>query len=246
MLTKQKLRDILPVCDYRNTLVVRGQNDKDIIKEILKTHAEHQQDYDLIYSQFDTGDIYTTCKKLFDFLKHNLRYQAETEADQTVKSPGRILSPNEKIDCKHFSLFIGGVLDAIKRNRKVNWSWCYRFASYTNDPVAAHVFVVVTDKEGEIWVDPVLTYFDERKEPTYEIDKKPMALYKLSGINDKPETATVKKDQAEIAFLIMVNMNLFSLKELLLSNSNVTFGPLKRYFETNGFDFQNLLNMLNG
>jgi hypothetical protein len=51
--------------------------------------------------------------------------------------------------------------------------WCYRFASYKIwDKIPGHVFVVARDKQGEIWVDPVLDRFDERKEPTYFVDRK--------------------------------------------------------------------------
>lgn len=179
-----------------------------------------------------------------------MAYQAEPDEDQTVKSPSVILQSGDTVDCKHYSLFIGGVLDAIQQNENVDWDWFYRFAGYNGKKEVYHVFVVVEKANGsEIWIDPVLDYFNERKVPTYTIDKKPMSaigkLSRLSGIGDPSPELTVDSRAAETQFLVLVNVNYDGLKDLLNRNRNIVNGPVRDYFKRNSFDFNQLLNILN-
>lgn len=182
------VRSLLPPAKNTKTMVVRVQKESDMINSVLSAHKDHAREYDLIYNQFYVGDIYSTGKCIWTFLKDNLVYTAEGRSDQTEKSPTLILTPGQKVDCKHYSSFAGGVLDAIKRNTDKSFTWCYRYASY--DPVdneAAHVFVVINpDTEKEIWLDPVLNYYNEKLIPSYFTDRYTnMALYKLAGINGR-------------------------------------------------------------
>jgi hypothetical protein len=71
-----------------------------------------------------------------------------------------------------------------------------------------------------------------------------MALYKLTGINTT-QGVEVDSKRAERNFLIMVNMNLFSLRDLLTQNPQVTNGSFKQWYLSRGYDFSNLLNILN-
>jgi hypothetical protein len=163
----------LPPYEKKTVVLVSDQGTGDIIKGIMRTHGEHKVDYDLIYQYFDCGgDTNKTCKKIWDFLKHSLRYEAESGDEQSVRSPSAILS-RDGVDCKHYSLFISGILDAIKRNKGDDFEWFYRFASYNHEPIPGHVFVVVRDGANEFWVDPVLDYYNQRKYPSYNLDKKP-------------------------------------------------------------------------
>ena len=72
----------------------------------------------------------------------------------------------------------------------------YRFASYkifNKEP--QHVFVVVNPgTNNEIWIDPVLKEFNYKKPYSHAIDKKPMALYSISGIGKatKDQKAALK------------------------------------------------------
>jgi hypothetical protein len=77
-----------------------------------------------------------------------------------------------------------------------------------------------------------------------------MSLVKISGIGGSvsdvitypigAKSVTVSKEKAWSNFVVMVNLNLFSLKELLLSNPNVTYGSLRQSIIDNGFDFNTL------
>jgi hypothetical protein len=170
----------------RQEILTDDQSTKDIIDAILKAHERHAQDYSKISSFFNTGSRKETARKIYNFLKGNVKYVIEPGSKQTVKSPSAILAQGYG-DCKHYSLFAGGIL----QNLGIPFS--YRFASYrvfNKEP--QHVFVVVNPgTKNEIWIDPVLNKFDYKKAYTYATDRKPMALYSISGIG---ATAKQKAD----------------------------------------------------
>lgn len=244
MVSKSAVIKLLPPYLGKKRLVNYQQSTNDIIDEILITHDDCLEDYDRIYSLFDQGSDYQTSKQIWDFLKYNLEYRVESDAEQTVKTPAAILNPHEKTDCKHYSLFAGGVLDAINRNEGDEIDWCYRFASYNKSKMVQHVFVVVKEGGREYWIDPVLRSFNEHKQPTFFIDKKPMALFSVSGIGDTGKSITVDKASAESGFLKLVNMDIFSLKQLLKNNMDIVYTDVQDYYNQNGLDFNLLLKFL--
>lgn len=249
MVPVQTLRSNLPPFRNKVKIIVAGNQDiAQIEDEILRTHKDHETDYDKIFQFFDTGNIYDTCHEIWNFLKYSLTYNAEVEEQQSVKSPSAILQPGEHIDCKHYALFAGGILDAIKANDNASWDWCYRFVSDKSRKEATHVFVVVFDKGREIMIDPVLTNFDQHKSWLYSIDLKPMSLVKISGVDDTQPApsipVTVDKAVAWVSFLFFVNQNLFSIRTLLTRNPDVVYGSLKDYCLKNGFDFNQLVNFI--
>lgn len=172
-----------PVGD--SVMITRNQNVRDIINLIKIKHLKCARDYDKIANSFWTGDIYTTCEKLWKWCKKNIGYNIESEEVQTISPPSVILARGSG-DCKHYSLFIAGVLDALRR-RGENIDWNYRFASYNPfDPTPGHVFVVVNDNGNEIWIDPVLHSFDNHKPFMYAVDKTIFTAKKpgrMNGIN---------------------------------------------------------------
>jgi hypothetical protein len=244
--TRADLLAILPPMANVKTPEVARQDTDDIISLILKTHSKYETEYDLISPLFDTGNIHNTTADLWDFCKCNLVYAVESEKDQTVKSPTWILLPGHTVDCKHYSLFIGGVLDSLKANNDEKWRWCYRFASYHRSERIEHVFVVVKYRGEEIWIDPVLDSYNDKKEPTYYVDEEPVMLSSLSGIGDSGGT-TIKVDarMAEADFLTMVNLNLFGVKDLLNGAGTVYLDRVRQYMQVNGFDFNQLKLILN-
>jgi hypothetical protein len=185
LISKNKILSVLP--EFKNSEIVlkKKQGVEDIVKGILKTHNQYFTDYDLISDFFYRGNIEDTCKYIFDFLKKNVPYEIESENYQTLRSPGAILHfPG---DCKSFALFSNGVLDSLRRKGKLKCDLIYRFAGYgVFTDYIEHVFCVCKTGKNEIWVDPVLNNFDEKKKPNYQVDKKinNMALVGISGIYD--------------------------------------------------------------
>lgn len=177
---------------YRNTknVLIYNQSVGDIMTGMLSTHNIYRNEYDKIYNQFAGANTISIARNIYDYLKRHTHYVIEPDGSQTLRSPAAILkmgsNPKIGLDCKSYSLFIGGVLDAFNRSgKKINW--CYRFASYRPfDKIPHHVFVVINPGSNkEIWVDPVLSSFNLHKSYFYKIDKPvSMALYSVSGFND--------------------------------------------------------------
>lgn len=160
----------------RNDMLVADQSTGDIIDAILTAHKQHAQDYLRISSFFNAGSKKEVGRKIFKFLKNNVRYVIEPGSRQTVKSPAAILATGYG-DCKHYSLFAGGILQSL------GIPFAYRFASYKIfDKQPQHVFVVINPgTSNEIWIDPVLNEFDYKKPYQYATDRK-MAIYSISGV----------------------------------------------------------------
>jgi len=182
-------------------MLVRDQQVPDIISAMLSAHKMYASEYDKISKDFYSGDGIQTAKKLFDFLKKNVRYKIESDKAQRIMSPSAILSIG-KNDCKNYALFIMGVLDSLKRKGLINNKIYYRFASYRLlDEIPHHVFAVIQDDNGnEYFIDPVLSTFNERKTYYHKIDKEPvMPLYSVSGIGNQVGLFGSKKKKAAAA-----------------------------------------------
>jgi len=213
-------------------MIVRDQQVPDIISAMLSAHKMYASEYDKISKDFYSGDGIQTAKKLFEFLKKNVKYSIESDKDQRIMSPSAILSI-AKNDCKSFSLFIMGVLDSLKRKELIDNKIYYRFASYKLlDEIPHHVFAVIQDNEGnEYFIDPVLSTFNERKTYYHKIDKiTSMPLYSVSGIGQTKRKAAkaaksaapVPKEKKKIvlkialapargSFLLLVGLNFMGL-----------------------------------
>jgi hypothetical protein len=168
-------------------IISYNQSTNDIINAILRQHNKSMKDYDKLYCYFDGGNVQNTAKRIFNYLKENIKYSIEPDHLQTVGTPAYILAL-KKGDCKHMSLMFAGLLDAYRRNTGQKFDLAYRFASYDGSKSPEHVFVVINPgSENEIWCDAVLDYFNEKKQPNYYKDKKlqNMALMALSGINEQ-------------------------------------------------------------
>ena len=181
-------------------MLVRDQQVPDIISAMLSAHKLYASEYDKISKDFYAGDGIQTAKKLFEFLKKNVRYKIESDKNQRIMSPSAILSLG-KNDCKNYALFIMGVLDSLKRKGLIDNKIYYRFASYRLlDEIPHHVFAVIEDKNGnEFFIDPVLSTFNERKTYYHKIDKElTMPLYSVSGIG-QAKKRTASKTVAPVA-----------------------------------------------
>jgi hypothetical protein len=178
MISKAFLLHQISGFENRKNIIVEDQSTGDIIKAILDVHPKYKEDYKKMAVYFKGSNEIKSCENIWNFLKKNIRYIVESEDKQYVRSPAAILRQGVS-DCKCFSLFAGGIADAL------GMKFCYRFASYNDfNKQPGHVFVVINPgTNNEIWIDPVLSYFNYKKPYFYKIDKKPkMAIYAISGI----------------------------------------------------------------
>lgn len=180
-------------------MLVPDQQVSDIIGGMLDAHIKYAPEYNKIAGSFAGRDVKSTARNIYDFLKKNVNYVIEVDDKQMLKSPSAILYTGKTIgsDCKNYALFTAGILDALNRSG-FPIKWAFRYASYRMlDKMPHHTFVVINpDTNKEIWIDPVLNSFDQKKQYYYKIDKKPknMALISLAGIGKpKKQAKTVKK-----------------------------------------------------
>ena len=136
-----------------------------------------------------------TARNIWNFLKSNVPYYIESNNNQTLRSPSAIVAlPG---DCKSYALFANGVLDSLNRKGIFQVPLAFRFAGYKDSSKEPqHVFAVMyPGTKKEIWIDPVLARFNEKRQPSFYKDKKiKMALIALSGVG---YTSTDKRAEME-------------------------------------------------
>jgi hypothetical protein len=268
----------LPPYSGRRMVYQKHQGVSDVIAGMGATHQKYKSQYDTIAGQFMAPTALQSCRLLWDFLKNNTHYIIEPDSEQTLRSPAAILelgkNSNVGLDCKSYSLFIGGILDALNRKGK-NIPWCYRYASYRwYDPMPHHVFVVAfPGTNREIWIDPVLSSFNEKKKYYFKTDRK-MALVGISGVNRRQKRQAKKaarkqqprrkkimsaiKNKKKFlvrfnpvgaagrnAFLLIVKLNVFNLARRLNVLNQKNPNKLKSFWEKIGGNYSNLLNNIN-
>lgn len=186
----------------RQDIIINDQSVGDIMQNLLKTHNIYKSEYDKIAGNFERNGTENTARGIYNFIKTNIPYKIESDNRQLLKSPSAILYTANSIgsDCKNYSLFTGGILDALnRRGKRINW--CYRFASYKmNDKLPHHVFVVINPgTSNEIWVDAVLPQFNYKKQYNYKVDKNPMALISMAGLEYESIGAPKRKEKKAAA-----------------------------------------------
>ena len=177
---------LLKPANNSSVRTVANQSTNDIIKQVLSQHKANAIEAKKIAHLFDGGNLYSTCKIIWDFLKYKIPYVVEPSDKQSTKTISRILFDamnGRGNDCKHYSGFTGAILDALGYNK----DFVYRFtgySSYHNTPT--HVYCVAKDSDGKIYIDAVISGFDLEKPYKIKVDKKVnnMALYSLSGVDE--------------------------------------------------------------
>ena len=203
-MNRDTLLTILPPFENNRVLIKKRQSVADIMRLTLQAHDDFAKDYDLIASRFMRGSNVDTLRAIFHFLKEEIDYVEETERAQIIKSPAAILETGH-CDCKCYSLFVGGILDALNRQGG-RFDWNYAYASYNRGVhTPGHVFVQCRVNGVEYWVDPVLETFNQRNPiPKYTIRKQKdntgMALYTLSGTGKVGEVITQPDNSPTLKF----------------------------------------------
>ena len=68
---------------------------------MLEAHKTYASEYDKISDNFYSGNAVQSAKKIFKFLKENIKYTVDSEANQRIMSPSAIISVG-KNDCKNY------------------------------------------------------------------------------------------------------------------------------------------------
>ena len=217
--SNQILSKLSPFKNYRK-IVTNDQTVGDIINGILDTHEKYKSEYDKISEDFIGTSELETAKNIWNFLHSNVPYYIESTKNQTLRSPSAIVAMPG--DCKSYALFSNGIFDSLNKKGIFKTPIAYRFADYRGINEFQHVFsVLYPGTNNEIWIDPVLPRFNEKKQPTSYKDKKiKMALIAMSGINSN------NKETRSIELKNFLN-KLVGERDTLLNNGTITPGSSK-------------------
>jgi len=215
------LQKLAPFTNFKKVLI-DDQNTSDIVQGILDNHENYQNEYDKISEMFIGDNEVETARNVFDFLKQNVPYYVEPIEKQTLRSPSAILSMKQGADCKSYASFINGIMNSLNRKGIFRVPLAYRFASYRYDTKEPqHVFAVLyPGTKNEVWVDPVLAKFDQRKEPVFIKDKKiKMALIAMSGTATQPAASLQEMER--------YRDKLVNMRDKYLNAGVLTYGSSK-------------------
>ena len=215
------LQKLAPFTNFKKVLI-DDQNTSDIVQGILDNHDQYENEYDKISEMFIGNNEVETARNVFDFLKQNVPYYIEPIEKQTLRSPSAILCMKTGADCKSYASFINGVMSSLNKKGIFKVPLAYRFASYRYDTKEPqHVFsVLYPGTNNEIWVDPVLPKFDQRKEPVFIKDKKiKMALIAMSGTATQPAASLQEMER--------YRDKLVNMRDKYLNSGVLTYGSSK-------------------
>ena len=215
------LQKLAPFTNFKKVLI-DDQNTSDIVQGILDNHENYQNEYDKISEMFIGDNEVETARNVFDFLKQNVPYYVEPIEKQTLRSPSAILSMKMGADCKSFASWIIGTMNSLNRKGIFKVPLAFRFASYRYDTKEPqHVFAVLyPGTKNEVWVDPVLAKFDQRKEPVFIKDKKiKMALIAMSGTATQPAASLQEMER--------YRDKLVNMRDKYLNAGVLTYGSSK-------------------
>jgi hypothetical protein len=215
------LQKLAPFTNFKKVLI-DDQNTSDIVQGILDNHDNYQNEYDKISEMFIGDNEVETAKNVFDFLKQNVPYYIEPIEKQTLRSPSAIVCMKQGADCKSYASFINGIMSSLNRKGIFRVPMAYRFASYRYDTKEPqHVFAVLyPGTKNEVWVDPVLAKFDQRKEPVFIKDKKiKMALIAMSGTATQPAASLQEMER--------YRDKLVNMRDKYLNSGVLTYGSSK-------------------
>ena len=177
------------------TMLVANHTVPDIIVAVHNATEKYFKRYAQVAHQFWAGSPLKTADKVYDWCRNNIEYAVEHDKVQTVKSPDAIVNEGYG-DCKHYAQFIVGVLGNLHYMGYPIEMPFYRYAGYDKDiKCVHHVFAVLPIDGREIWIDPVLDKFNEKKQYFYFLDKKlpKMPIYEISGVGKTKKVNVIQR-----------------------------------------------------
>jgi len=181
----KEFEGLLPVPDWHEQRIPRSKTVDQTVKlmsEVIRRYAWQTQD---LSKQLKGDTLYQTCKNIWEFLYHHIKYKQDDEGKEQLRTPALSwhIRQARGIDCDDFSIFAGTIL------YNLGIPFYLRIAKYPDpfktDPPFSHVYVVVPGTEQRyIVIDPVLDQYDAEKVPIKQFkDFKVMEKSDLNGID---------------------------------------------------------------
>lgn len=168
------------------TKVKEYQQTDDIIKDLVYCFKAYNYQAKPVAKSFYTGNVEADGKKIYDFIKNNIKYVAESDKDQTTRSFARIIH-DKWGDCKHSALIVGSI------GWNEGYNVIFRVVRYLNysglrKQYLYHVYTVLQDRSGKkVIVDPLQAFNYEKPYEKLVGNFKAnnnMTLTRLSGIGN--------------------------------------------------------------
>jgi len=171
MLRRSDALNHLPKPSFKTEVRYMSGINQDIITVLHSNLPRAVRQTREISQHFKGGSDLETARKIWDFLKREIRYQRDRDGYQDIKLPGRFVAEGTG-DCKSYSLFTAAILDNLGIPFK------FRYTSYTADKTPQHVYIVT---DSGIIIDAVWHSFNTQKTFTHKKDYS-MQISTLSGI----------------------------------------------------------------
>lgn len=138
------------------------------IRDAVPAAVEQTKD---LADYFRASNERETCKRIFDYLKKNVKYKAD-DWQQVVQMPSAIMRKGAIADCKSMSLFTAAIL------QNLGIPWHFVLASYTDSAIPGHIYVVT---DSGCIIDVVWGKFDSEKKANHRYKMKVSYLAGITG-----------------------------------------------------------------
>lgn len=138
------------------------------IRDAVPVAVEQTKD---LAEYFRASNERETCKRIFDYLKKNVKYKAD-DWQQVVQMPSAIMRKGAIADCKSMSLFTAAIL------QNLGIPWHFVLASYTDSAIPGHIYCVT---DSGCIIDVVWGKFDSEKKANHKYKMKVSYLAGITG-----------------------------------------------------------------
>ena len=194
MVSYKTVSSLVEPPDNKRELIKNYQQTHDIIKDVVYCFKNYNYQAEPVRDLFFSGDVKRDGKKIYDFIRDNINYKAESTKDQTTRSFSRIIF-DKWGDCKHSALIVGCL------GWQMGYDVIFKFVAYDKRGIYGHVYTILRDPETKekIVVDPLQefnhqkNYLDSKNYIALQHPKeKNMALSRLSGTGDNDDRNGLK------------------------------------------------------
>ncbi len=173
----RKYDSLFPEVMLRDETVKRGATVADTVRFIPKVVHETLHHTRKLARLADSGDLYSTCRNIWNFVYNHIRYHKDEDGLEQIRSPARAWHDRFRgVDCDCYTVFISSVLTNLKIPHLL------RIAKYGGKDFR-HIYPVVPDGNGQITIDCVVDKFNY-EEPYSEKQDTTMDLQYLNGFDD--------------------------------------------------------------
>jgi hypothetical protein len=159
-----------PTFEGVNSTYKMEADNADIRKAIVQAVPKATEQVKEMAVSFSGSSDQETCKKIFDFLKNSINYEADG-ANQIIRYPSALLK-TKKGDCKSYSLLTAAILNNLKIPCR------FVLQSFNEDPTPSHIYV---ETLSGVKCDAVWGKFNSEKPSTFKY-YIPMNVKYMSGI----------------------------------------------------------------